>query len=270
MRKTAPQAAAARVDIPAMDCYNKVAHSNVSTRTEAFPNTLFLKDGIYPMQSNTVNCPHCHGVQPGTPNDYYYGSPLQTCRRCKKMFLDKRYHEIAVEGLRSEDTAFRSTAAKLAPFICLAMIALGVVTLLTYDGSRMKIRILGPLLGVLGLIGLIPSIRALTKSGHAKAMAALDEKRRESEQRLRNPTYAAALADLGYAVPAVYLSASVAPPYGQAPAAPDQRATPVPQNAAPVPQNAPIGACARCGNYLHRGDRFCDRCGAPTSAPGPQ
>ena len=55
------------------------------------------------MKVPTFRCPHC-GHDLGTAiNAHLYGSPLRICGKCKQTYIDRRYHEIALEGILQED-----------------------------------------------------------------------------------------------------------------------------------------------------------------------
>lgn len=44
-------------------------------------------------------CPYCNAkIFPYSAEEWLYGSPIKTCKKCSKNYIDNRYHEIAVEG----------------------------------------------------------------------------------------------------------------------------------------------------------------------------
>ena len=136
-------------------------------------------------------CPHCGkpyecSTDTGKASKYTklkYASPLKQCGCCKKLFLDRAYREIAVEGIWEQDmvrvspstwvysaigvfagiTAF-SHSILLAAILIGASIYMVLQELLTYDKRQKK----------------------------------LEDERRASEERLKNPACAALLKRLGY------------------------------------------------------------------------
>ena len=103
-------------------------------------------------KESSVFCPFCN-TYAGLA-DYKYGSPLRTCKKCKKQYLDTTYHEIAFEGIRESD--INPTEEQLAQMVkdnrkygrnalLLGIAALGAGVLLLF-------------LGWLGLLGFIVSV----------------------------------------------------------------------------------------------------------------
>ena len=67
---------------------------------------ILKKKGGLKMKYITKKCPHCKFaymlMEPSGGQDY--GSPIQTCQKCGRQFIDKDYREIAVSGIRKTDT----------------------------------------------------------------------------------------------------------------------------------------------------------------------
>lgn len=160
------------------------------------------------MQRNLLrtggNCPYCRTkILFYYENEWLYGSPVRTCKKCGERYVDERYHEIAVEGV-----APGTLSAKLDGIGMLVMSGIFLIAFLIhfYEVSNNSAYSLEPcvimviaLLGI--LIFIIDSVRILT-GAKAKKLAKLG---RESEQRLQNWSYAKELEELGYVVPEKYL-----------------------------------------------------------------
>lgn len=159
------------------------------------------------MEVTNGKCPFCrHRFFAYNEQAYYYGSPVRTCKKCDHQYIDKRYHEIAIEGIRGTD---RSSVVQLVVtwivggfFIYRAFHLFG-----TYhrSGTLPKNDILAVLFFIFGVLfiigGIIELIRTLTGSKQQK----MDTLRQESEERLQNRIYARTLANAGYNVPEKYL-----------------------------------------------------------------
>lgn len=50
-------------------------------------------------------CPHCNEAYAfwKPKNEYEYGSPVRACSHCGKIFIDRRYREIAITGVDNID-----------------------------------------------------------------------------------------------------------------------------------------------------------------------
>ena len=63
-----------------------------------------------PSQRIIKRCPHCqYRYLEKTISEplYLYGSPIITCQRCKKNFIDTDFHEAALTGVRERDLAYK-------------------------------------------------------------------------------------------------------------------------------------------------------------------
>lgn len=150
-------------------------------------------------------CPHCGKEMKGyMETQFDFGSPIQTCKKCKGTYLDRRYHEIEIDGVGNAAEMSGKRAKFLAVF---GLIFFGVALLLNLgmvlSVGRYSVR--GVMIMLLGLImmvgGLIEGI--MVKTGVKERQ--LEKKRLESQRRLENPEYARTLAELGYLVPEKYL-----------------------------------------------------------------
>ena len=55
------------------------------------------------MEVTRGNCPHCkRKLFNYNPGSWRYESPIRTCIKCKKKYVDTRYHEIVIDGIRPD------------------------------------------------------------------------------------------------------------------------------------------------------------------------
>ena len=157
-------------------------------------------------------CPHCgKTLSLAAKGDYFYGSPLKKCKYCKQYYIDRRYHEIAIEGVREKDTrlptkeerrADRKDGLKKALIgfggVVLSFVLFGVGIETGYIVCGAAFILIGstPLLfSGLGKLFKRQSIRKLNKN-----LSKIEEERKKSVQRMLNPKYIARLQAEGYDV----------------------------------------------------------------------
>lgn len=156
------------------------------------------------MLETNGKCPHCGKTLISYVEwEWKYGTPIRTCRSCGKKYLDRRYHEIAVEGIAPDAMSVKHSMVCMLFGIVVSVISALATIMQIYLWRSYSMRI-----AALGVIGLLISIFMLTdiiriKSG-AKQRKFL-RLRAESELRLRDQSYARELYDLGYDVPVDYL-----------------------------------------------------------------
>ena len=191
------------------------------------------------MKVPTFKCPHCGNNLGTAVNAHLYGSPFRVCNKCKNSYVDNRYHEIAIEGIRQVDInpteadkqAHRKSGLK-AIWIGLGMIALFIIILFTG-----WIVFPLPIFGVISIIGGIGAMKGDSKKELEKTRNALEIERQQSMLRMQNPQYVEQLRAIGYDIPLNIQS--VGNTYTQ--------------------QNV----CKNCGTALDTSDRFCPKCGTP-------
>lgn len=160
--------------------------------------------GMSNIPQENGKCPHCGADIEGTyKNVYIYGSPIRTCKKCKKQYWNKRYHEIAIDGIRPEDLSTKGNGKMILGTLIasIVLIALNVVSY-SMRGRVFKALLVGAVLAVIFFFGMIIETIKVKSGKKAKE---LEKKRQESCQRLQNREYADALVQLGYQVPVEYL-----------------------------------------------------------------
>lgn len=194
------------------------------------------------------SCPNCgKKLSNYNPNSYLYGSPIRYCKKCKGAYVDRNYHEIAVDGFPKEE--MKASAGLKTALIGLIVSVVAAGIFLCEIMFSEYYHTIFPILAVMGIVmivmGIVDSIRV--KSG-AKA-GSMEKLRQESIGRLQNPQYAMQLAELGYNVPQQYLPEGYVSPASQ-PVMPNmpmpqyqqpynQPNMPMPQPNPQFPQSAP-------------------------------
>lgn len=157
-------------------------------------------------------CPYCGKEILGFhEKDWKYGSPIRICKRCRKKYLDLRYHEIAIDGIapgtlnvkQSAKTLFFGLAIMFISIMAIIFISiiinLGIVTLRGHYYIMLIFLSLIGLLVVLFMLIDIIRIKTGIKERH------LEKLKMESEKRLQDPSYIQELLNAGIQVPDNYI-----------------------------------------------------------------
>lgn len=151
-------------------------------------------------------CPGCGKTIAGMDNrGSYFGSPIQTCKKCGTEYLDPRFHEPAIEGIGESLSVMRSLKL-LGVYVLCFVTSVGVnLFSIWHDNSYYPMLVITAVLfAALIVYGIVDIIRIKT-GAKAKSM---EKKRQESIERLQNPEYAMKLYVSGYPVPPEYLPPS--------------------------------------------------------------
>ena len=149
------------------------------------------------------HCAGCNGNLPlHSKDDYFYGSPIQTCPHCGRHYLDKHYHEPAVEGFQEIDTS-KKAALKEVWFYVLIAAVITVLNILSFVSGRIR-PVLLILLAATAVL-LFSSIGKTLKVLTGVRKKELEMQLQASEKRLEKKEYALVLKELGYQVPEKYL-----------------------------------------------------------------
>ena len=148
-------------------------------------------------------CPHCgcYYSRNEGKNVQFFGSPFRKCPRCGDTFIDKDYKELAFqEPGNFYQMKIQPFSVAFILFGCLLVgIILGVLGF--KESMESPAMWLFPLFFFIeGIYLIIGDIR-----NYKDRMDDLEAKKRESENRLKDPNYARALQELGYQVPARFL-----------------------------------------------------------------
>lgn len=157
------------------------------------------------MQQTFGKCPHCgkdvslNYVQ----REWKYGSPIRVCKKCNQKYIDKRYHEIAVDGINPDSFNMKRVGFSfLFGIIALVFSALfNSYTILLKGYYHTAMMTLG-LVGILLIIYTIIDFIRIKTGAKERQLAKITE---ESVNRLRDRAYAHELASVGYNVPEKYL-----------------------------------------------------------------
>lgn len=156
--------------------------------------------------TNGSCCPNCGKRFLGNNSNrnlYLYGSPIRFCKKCKGAYVDKNYHEIAVDGFPPSEVSVKTGLKSALVGLIISVVCAGIfITEIMYSS---RYHTIFPILTVAGIgmiiVGFVDSIRVKTGS---KAKS-LEKRRQESVQRLRDTNYALQLLELGYNVPDEFL-----------------------------------------------------------------
>ena len=138
-------------------------------------------------------------------DQYFYGSPVRTCKKCGNYYIDKRYHEIAIDGFRSGQlsvTAYGIACAAGAFFIWRGI---HLTRYRLIGKTESMARILPVIFIITGAAIVLAGIFEIIMIITGKKADKLDKLKLESEMRLRNKIYAQTLKQEGYNVPKQFL-----------------------------------------------------------------
>lgn len=144
---------------------------------------------------NTLNCSGC-GKKLLSYEKWsrQYKSPLKKCPKCGKMYADPRCHELAIEGIPNDVFSVKSN---LILMIFGALVVWRGVYLINWLGSENDdfMPIVFIIVGAICIIGGIAEIVSIKTGRKARKFERL---RMESEERLRDNSYAEQLREVGY------------------------------------------------------------------------
>lgn len=150
-------------------------------------------------------CPYCGATisLSYVEKEWKYGSPIRTCKKCKKNYIDGRYHEIAVEGIAPNTLSIKSNLLRSFFLLGCFLIAFLIHFYeIHYQNCYHPAYCYLMIIMVIGIIFLIiDSIRIKTGAKTKK----LEKLRLESVKRLMDNNYAHELESIGYCVPDEYL-----------------------------------------------------------------
>lgn len=147
-------------------------------------------------------CPHC-GHKPGSAgNTHLYGSPFRRCDKCKQEYIDRRYHEIAIDGVRHEDINLtpKRYASDKKNAIGTIIAGIGFIVL-HYIIAVNSPNFFFSYLSLLGAVLIAAGVNTLmdgTKRAIEKKRVLLDQERQDSIQRMQDPSYVQRLRSIGY------------------------------------------------------------------------
>lgn len=164
-------------------------------------------------------CPHCgHTLNRDMGiSSKYSGSPIRSCPKCSKIYCDPRYFEPALEPYKRYSLLRQFFGALPLAFAITVFVLFLVYSITRSDHIAW---ILGAVsLGISWLLFFFYSI---------KKRRIIEEKRlkewQESDQRLRDPNYAALLKSARFDVPSRYLPENFIPDPNSVPQKPKEKA----------------------------------------------
>lgn len=148
------------------------------------------------------SCPYCgRKIFNYDQRQWFYGSPIITCKKCGESYLDERYHEIAVEGIAPDAMDLKESLSLMIFGFAVFVIALALAMPSLMAGHLPTKPLLFAVCGFCVTVFMLIDVIRIKTGLKEKRFAQL---RIESEQRLKSGRYAAQLKELGYAVPEKY------------------------------------------------------------------
>ena len=153
-------------------------------------------------------CDNCGArLGPILPDGSRYGSLIQKCPSCKSLYFDRSYREIAVDGFKEADLETKSGLGHIVLFLLLALLLTGFFVLNTFGGFGNRVYLAVPIMAVVMWYSFATSIADQIDTWTGKKQKDLEKLKLESEERMRNRSYADVLVQQGYNVPQKYLGA---------------------------------------------------------------
>ena len=148
-------------------------------------------------------CTSCgEKLGPMIKNVYLYGSPIRSCKYCGAKYLDKNYHEIAIDGINEEDLS-AGKRLKMLLLCVVCSVILAALNVVTYLESGLQPALVVVFACTAG--GAVVSLWKYIQVVSGGKQKQLDKERQASVERLQDKEYAAVLQKLGYEVPEEFL-----------------------------------------------------------------
>ena len=151
-------------------------------------------------------CDNCGAkLDPILSDGSRYGSPIRECPSCKRLYIDRSYREIAVDGFKEADLEQKSGLGYIVLSLLLALLSTGMFFLNCFGGFGNRVYFAIPVMAVTMWYWFAESLGTLIDVRTGKKQKELEKLRQESEERMQNRSYADMLVQLGYRVPQQYL-----------------------------------------------------------------
>ena len=135
--------------------------------------------------------------------EWKYGSPIRTCKKCGDKYIDKRYHEIEIEGIAPDAMSVRKDLIAIIIGIIAIIISVAFTFTTIQLNGTYSLRIVA--IGFIGLFLIIAMLIDLIRIKTGLKEHRFAVLRVESAKRLQNKDYAHQLLSAGYNVPEKYL-----------------------------------------------------------------
>lgn len=145
------------------------------------------------------NCPECGARVHEKCNAWVYGSPIRTCPKCKKEFLDKRWREVAIDGFTPGSKNAKFYLGGTVSFLLFTIACILWLRSMISTRGHYPVKLIGCIVvGIIGTIGcFVVFLRIVTGYEDKKNARYLDE----SKRRLQDKNYVDKLISFGYTVP---------------------------------------------------------------------
>lgn len=149
-------------------------------------------------------CPHCGAKIPSyAANKWLYGSPIRTCKKCGSRYIDSRYHEIVLEGIRAYDLSLKPSLSFALKGLMVSAVSAGIFYF--ERNYQNYYHVLFPCLIPAGVIMILGGIADAIRTKMGWKVKKMEKLRKESIERLSDKNYAHELVAWGFYVPEEYL-----------------------------------------------------------------
>jgi hypothetical protein len=134
------------------------------------------------MQDVVLHCRNCNQrIHVRKTFGKQYGTPIKLCPNCSEPYLDARYIEIGVQGVRRGDTW------KVSPRSIILLIVGCLTLLFGYISDNADSDVFTRIGGIILAVGIIAAIYNI--ANHGNRLENIENERAESIKRLENPEY---------------------------------------------------------------------------------
>lgn len=142
-----------------------------------------------------IQCPFCgNKIERRSMNTYRLGSPFRICPRCKKEYIDEDYHELAIEDFRDQ------TPIKM--YLLIAGLFTLIIPLCSFVAGREEWLLFTGIFYFVFLIIFLPLfLKKVIYVVSGRQKKTVDQLKRESIQRFRDPMYCMKMIAAGYKLP---------------------------------------------------------------------
>ena len=142
-------------------------------------------------------CPWCYKkIQSYNSNEYKYGSPIVYCKGCGKKYIDRRYHELACEGIPQSElnTKRYKNMALLGLAFTVGLVLFCLFTHYTRGTVMIEFLLMIPISALVVIFNIVELIKVKTGIKQKQLMQYMQQ----SQERVKDPVYAAELEENGY------------------------------------------------------------------------
>ncbi|MCR5799925.1 MAG: hypothetical protein K6G69_07610 [Lachnospiraceae bacterium] len=134
-----------------------------------------------------------------------YGNPIRRCKKCNAEYLDPRYKEMGIEGIKDSD--FSKASFTVMTVIGVLILARGIYLFGTEPLGAKELKLVMPLFWTgVGIFMIVGGIFELIRINNGSKQTKYLRMYEESCERLKDEIYVEKLYKLGYDLPAGFLN----------------------------------------------------------------